>query len=316
MTKNTITNISIFGAGKMGTGIGLLFATKGFDVTLLAYDEAEIKTAEAAISNNLDLLVQNEIITAANKESALKHIFITTDFEKAAKSADLGIECIVENLEIKQDYFKKLDEICDPDVILCTNTSAISITEIAKKSKHKERIVGTHFWNPPFLIPLVEVVRTVHVKDEIIEKTCEILRLAGKKPIVVKKDVPGFIANRMQNALGREAVSIVANGIADPKDVDDAVKYSFGMRLGTIGPIEQIDSIGADLCLSISSYIYKYLENSTEPSPTLVQKVEQGELGFKTNGKGFFTWSEEQMKEYNDNMITNLIKVGKALNRF
>lgn len=314
--RDTIKNISIFGAGKMGTGIGLLFAIKDFEVTLLAYDETEIETAKGNVSDNLDLLIKNELITPEEKEKALKQIFLTTDFEKAAKSADLGIECIVENLEIKQEYFKRLDEICDPDVILCTNTSAISITEIAMKAVHKERIVGTHFWNPPFLIPLVEVVRTVNLDDEVVEKTCETLRRAGKKPIVVKKDVPGFLANRMQNALGREAVSIIENGIADPKDVDDAVKYSFGMRLGTIGPIEQIDSIGADLCLSISSYVYKYLENSTEPSPALVDKVENGELGFKTNGVGFQTWTEEQMKEYNDGLVTNLIKVGKALDRF
>ena len=132
----------------------------------------------------------------------------------------------------------------------------------------------------------------------------------------MKKDVPGFIANRMQNALGREAVSIVANGIADPKDVDDAVKYSFGMRLGTIGPIEQIDAIGADLCLSISSYLYSYLEDSHEPSPLLKEKVERGELGFKTGGVGMQTWTAEEMKAYNDGLITNLIKVGKALERF
>lgn len=120
----------------------------------------------------------------------------------------------------------------------------------------------------------------------------------------------------MQNALGREAVSIIANGIADPKDVDDAVKYSFGMRLGTIGPIEQIDAIGADLCLSISSYLYSYLEDSHEPSPLLKEKVERGELGFKTGGVGMQTWTAEEMKAYNDGLITNLIKVGKALERF
>jgi 3-hydroxyacyl-CoA dehydrogenase len=314
--KDRINNITIFGAGKMGTGIGLLFAAKDFDVTLLAYDEAEVESAKQVVNENLNLLVTNEIITAAKKENALKRIFYTTNLEQAAKSADFGIECIVENLQLKQDYFKKLDELCDPDVILCTNTSAISITEIAMKAVHKERIIGTHFWNPPFLIPLVEVVRTVDIKDEVAEKTCDTLRRAGKKPIVVKKDVPGFIANRMQNALGREAVSIIENGIADPKDVDDAVKYSFGMRLGAIGPIEQIDSIGADLCLSISSYLYKYLENSSEPSPALAEKVEKGELGFKTGGVGFQTWSEEQMKEYNEGLVTNLIKVGKALNYF
>ena len=127
--------------------------------------------------------------------------------------------------------------------------------------------------------------------------------------------MPGFIANRMQNALGREAVSIIANGIADPKDVDDAVKYSFGMRLGTIGPIEQIDAIGADLCLSISSYLYSYLEDSQNHRPSEGEGG-GGELGFKTGGVGMQTWTAEEMKAYNDGLITNLIKVGKALERF
>ena len=143
-----------------------------------------------------------------------------------------------------------------------------------------------------------------------------ILRRAGKKPIVVKKDVPGFIANRMQNALGREAVSIIENGIADPKDVDDAVKYSFGMRLGAIGPIEQIDAIGADLCLSISSYLYQFLEDSHDPSPYLADKVKKGELGFKTGGIGIQSWTPEKMKAYNEASISNLIRVGKALRYF
>lgn len=308
-------NVSVFGAGKMGTGIALQFAMRGFPVTLLAYDAAEAERSAQVIRENLKLLADNGLVDRAEEEITAR-IHTVLDFDEAARTADFAIECILENLELKQDYFVRLDAACKPDAVLCTNTSAISVTEIASKAVHKERILGTHFWNPPFLIPLVEVVRTVDVSDGAVDAVCRLLRDAGKKPIVVKKDVPGFIANRMQNALGREAVSIIANGIADPKDVDDAVKYSFGMRLGAIGPIEQIDSIGADLCLSISSYLYQYLEDSHEPSPLLAEKVERGELGFKTGGKGMQTWTPEEMKAYNDGLITNLIKVGKSLNRF
>ena len=311
-----IKNIAVFGAGKMGNGIAQLFAAGGYPVYLWAFDEAEKDRAQEIIRSNLGLLVENNIYKEEQLPDILSRISITTDYDQVAQKADLAIECILEKMELKQEFFQKLDGMTDPDVILCTNTSVMSVTEIASKAVHKERIVGTQFRNPPFLIPLVEVVKTVYVADGIAEQVCRVLENVGKKPIIAKKDVPGFIANRMQNALGREAVSIVANGIADPADVDTAVKYSFGMRLGSIGPIEQIDSIGADLCLNIGSYIYPHLENSTEASPLLKEKVANKELGFKTGGVGMQTWTEEEMKAFNERTIRDLIRVGKALGMF
>lgn len=311
-----IKTIAVFGAGKMGNGIAQLFAAGGYPVYLWAFDEHEQRRALEIIRQNLGLLVENGILEETRVPGILEKITITTDHDLAASKADMAIECILENMELKQSFFKNLDRLTAPDVVLCTNTSVMSVTEIASKSEHKERIVGTHFWNPPFLIPLVEVVKTADVADGVAEHVCRILENVGKKPIIAKKDVPGFIANRMQNALGREAVSIVANGIADPKDVDIAVKYSFGMRLGSIGPIEQIDSIGADLCLNIGSYIYPHLENSTQASPLLKEKVENNELGFKTGGVGIQKWSPEAMKAFNERTIRDLIRVGKALDMF
>ncbi len=311
-----IKNIAVFGAGKMGNGIAQLFATGGYPVYLWAFDDAEKDRAQDIIRTNLELLAENGIVAPERIAEIMEKITITTHYDLVADKADLAIECILEKMDLKQEFFKDLDSRTEPDVILCTNTSVMSVTEIASKSRHKERIVGTHFWNPPFLIPLVEVVKTVFVADGIAERVCEVLETVGKKPIIAKKDVPGFIANRMQNALGREAVSIVANGIADPADVDTAVKYSFGMRLGSIGPIEQIDSIGADLCLNIGSYIYPHLENSTEASPLLKEKVAHKELGFKTGGVGMQTWTEEEMKAFNERTIRDLIRVGKALEMF
>ena len=188
------------------------------------------------------------------------------------------------------------------------------MTEIAEKAVHKERIIGTHFWNPAYLIPLVEVVRTKYVSDQVVQATYDLLQEAGKKPVIVKKDVPGFLANRMQHALQREAISIVENGIADARDVEDAIKYGFGMRLGVSGPMEVIDRGGLDLTCSIHKYLFPHLENSTEPSRLMLRLMEEGKLGFKT-GEGFQAWTPEQITESNANLTRGLIQVARALGR-
>ena len=223
-------------------------------------------------------------------------------------------EGIIEDLAIKQDYFAKMDAIFPVTTILATNTSAISITEIAEKSVHKERIIGTHYWDPAYLIPLVEVIKTKYVSEETVKTTYDLLKEAGKRPVIVKKDVPGFLANRMQHALFREALSIVENDIADPKDVDDAIKYGFGMRLGVRAPIEVMDMGGVDLTYWIHEYLFPHIESSTTPSRLLTENMEKGNLGAKT-GQGIMTWSEEDVKESNERLIEGLIKVAKALDR-
>ena len=191
---------------------------------------------------------------------------------------------------------------------------AEQLTEIAEKSVHKERIIGTHYWNPAYLIPLVEVIKTKYVSEDVVAETCRILEDAGKKPVIVQKDVPGFLANRMQHALFREAISIVENGIATAEDVDKAIKYGFGMRLGIRPPMEVIDAGGTDLTYSIHKYLFPHIENSTEPSPLLKQKLDEGKLGFKS-GEGFMKWSKEDIEKSNKDMVEGLIKVAKALDR-
>jgi 3-hydroxybutyryl-CoA dehydrogenase len=310
-----IRNFTILGSGMMGKGVAQLLAGKGFPVTIYTRDIRNSDAVMETIKLNINLLVDNDILRKEDVTDILNRIKITDSFEAAAESADMIIENIVENLEIKQEYFTKLDSICDPKVILASNTSAISITEIGAGAKHKERIIGTHFWNPAFLIPLVEVIKTGFVSEEVVEQTCDVMAAAGKKPIIVKRDVPGFLANRMQHALVREAWAIVQNGIADPKDVDDAIKYSFGMRLPFMGCMEQGDAVGLDLGYSIQSYLFKYLDNSTEPVPILKEKVLKNELGFKTNGVGMQNWSPEAQDKYNRDLVTNLINVAKVLNR-
>ena len=211
-------------------------------------------------------------------------------------------------MKIKQETFAKLEARCSADTIFCTNSSVMSPSQISENLQHRERFVGTHFWNPGHLIPLVEVVKSDASSDEVAETVMEVLRSAGKKPVLCKKDVPGFIANRMQHALWREAISIVENGIADAATVDEAVRYSFGLRLPQLGPMENADMVGTDLTYNIHDYILQDLEDSHKPSKLLAELKDAGKIGFKT-GEGFQSWTPEQAAKSNADLNEYLIRM-------
>jgi len=315
LIMNDCNNIAVLGAGKMGLGIAQLFATKGYQVKVIyVFDDKKRGNALEVLITNLEVLCENQVICKDEVATILGRISFTESIEEAADFADIVFECIVEDLEVKQNYFEKLDKLCKPSIILASNTSAISITQIAEKAIHKERIVGTHYWNPAYLVPLVEVIKTKFVSDETLTKTFQLLKKAGKKPVLVKKDVPGFLANRMQHALFREALSIVENGIADPKDVDDAIKYGFGMRLAISAPIEVMDMGGLDLTYSIHNYLFPYLEDAHKPSALLADKISEGKLGFKTRS-GLQDWTDDEITQKQRNLTEGLIKVARALDR-
>jgi 3-hydroxybutyryl-CoA dehydrogenase len=211
-------------------------------------------------------------------------------------------------MDLKQDLFASLEKLCRPDAIFATGTSVMSITEIASKARTRHRIVGTHFWNPPYLIPLVEVVKSEYTESSVVDDTMEVLRKCGKHPVRVNRDVPGFLANRLQHALWREAISIVEHGIADAASVDEAIRLGFGLRLPVLGPMENADMVGTDLTLSIHKYLLPHLESSPFPSPLLQERVQKGELGFKT-GQGFQTWSPQDIEASRKRLIGYLIDV-------
>lgn len=307
--------IAILGAGTMGTGIAQLFATKGYEVKIIyVYDDKLRAKPIETMKENFKVLCDNGVMEESEIPAILDRVSLTESLEEAAAFADIFFECIVENLAVKQDYFRQLDELCPPTTILASNTSAISVTQIAEKSVHKERIIGTHYWNPAYLIPLVEVIKTKYVSDEVVQATYDLLADAGKMPVIVQKDVPGFLANRLQHALQREAISIVQNGIATAEDVDKAIEFGFGMRLGVRGPMKVIDAGGTDLTYSIHEYLFPDLENSTKPLPLLKQKLDEGKLGFKS-GEGFMKWSPEEIARSQKEMLEGLIKIEKALGR-
>lgn len=301
-----IRNITVLGAGMMGPGIAQLFAVKGYSTTVWGFED-ELSRVIDSVRSNLRMMAGYGIVREEDIEPAIGRIRTTSTLEDAVSNADFVEEAIVENLEIKQDFFRRMDTSCNEKAILATNTSVISPTEIALKSKHRERIVGTHFWNPPHLIPLVEVVKAADTSEETMDRTMALMAHIGKKPVRVKKDVPGFLANRLQHALWREAISIVEKGIADPAEVDEAVKNSFGLRLPVLGPIENADLVGLDLTFAIHDYVLKHLEDSHFPSPILKGEIDTGNLGIKT-GRGFREWSKEDAETLRQGLVIHLMK--------
>lgn len=304
--------IAIIGAGLMGHGIAQIFAIRGHGVSLVDLDEKVLGHAIKSIRRNLELMADGGIGAREDIDAALDLVTTTTDLSAGVDNADFVIEAVVENLEVKQNVFREMDAMCPLSTILASNTSVISITEIAKKSRHQERIVGTHFWNPPYLIPLVEVVPGKNTNSDTVETIYQLLDDAGKHPVKVKKDVPGFVANRLQHALWREAISIVENDIADAATVDECVRYGFGLRLPVLGPMENADMVGTDLTLAIHDYILKHIESSPAPSPILKALVDKGDLGFKS-GNGFQRWSKDKADASRKKLQQHLIKVVRGL---
>ena len=303
----TIKNILIAGGGMMGKNIAYVFASCP-EYRISVYDLYPTDVF-GGIRKNCAQLLDKGVITEAELEDRLSRIEFTTDIDSELVSrADLVVEAVFEDMKIKRETFAKLEARCRPDTIFCTNTSVMSPSEISAELKYRARFVGTHFWNPGHLIPLVEVVKSDATSDETAQTVMDVLKKAGKEPVLCKKDVPGFIANRMQHALWREAISIVENGIADAETVDKAVRYSFGLRLPQLGPLTNSDMVGTELTWNIHSYILQYLEDSHEPSPVLAKMREEGKQGFKS-GEGFMKWTPEEVEKQNADLNEYLIRM-------
>lgn len=290
-----IKNVAILGAGTMGHGIAQLAALASWNVVLCDISRELLAKALEAIKESLDTQERLGKHEGSSPSTVMKRITCVTSIREAVESADLVIECLPENLALKQKVFKELDEICTPDVILATNTSGLSPTAIAKDLNHPERVVVAHFWNPPQLIPLVEVVPGEKTVKDVVDKTMEWLIFLGKQPVRLNKECPGFIGNRLQLALLREALYIVEQGYADAEEVDKSMTYGHGRRLGVTGPFCSADMGGLDIFHNISAYLFPDLSNAAEPSKLMQEITERGNLGLKS-GKGFYDWTPE-MKE-------------------
>ena len=300
-------HIAVVGAGLMGHGIAQVFSAKGNEVTLTDTNPEVLAQAERNIRSNLLFLAANGIGLADDIDHVMRSIRSTSDLEDAVRGARFVVEAVSENAELKQGLFQSIESFVAPTTVLATNTSVISITEIAGKAKKRERIVGTHFWNPPYLVPLVEVVPGKETSSEVVDYTFDLLKTAGKHPVRIKRDVPGFVGNRLQHALWREAISIVDQGIADPATVDEVIKNSFGIRLSVLAPLETADMVGLDLTLQIHDYILRHIDRSITPSPVLKEKVDRGELGFKA-GRGFYEWNRESIDQCRKRLMEHLVR--------
>jgi 3-hydroxybutyryl-CoA dehydrogenase len=289
--------IAIIGAGLMGAGIALVFAAANHRVALFDAVAEARATALPRIRDHLKAIGLDPAAAAA--------VTLHSQLATAVAGADFVIEAAPEDLPLKQALFAQVEDAAKPAAILASNTSVIPITSIMERLRNKARALGTHWWNPPYLVPLVEVIRTADTSDSTVEATMTLLSSVGKTAVEVKKDVPGFIGNRLQHALWREAVALVADGVCDAKTVDDVVKASFGTRLAVLGPLENADLVGTDLTRSIHNYVLPALDRSTAASPYLDRLVEQGRLGFKS-GAGFRTWTPEQQAALRERLTNHL----------
>lgn len=284
-----IHQIAVVGAGLMGHGIALTLARAGHQVAIADPSNDVLASVQERVAASLSALGVdgNEIAETLNRIELHK---VITD---AVKDTAFVFEAAPEKLQLKRAIFADIEAHAPEHAVLASNTSVIPITKIMAGLEHPERALGTHWWNPPHMIPLVEVVKTEWTGDAIARTTFDLLKQIGKMPVMVEKDVPGFIGNRLQHALWREAISLVENGVCDAEAVDTVVKSSFGRRLAVLGPLENADLVGTDLTLDIHENVLFDLESRKEPSPYLKQLVADERLGMKS-GRGFRTWTKDE----------------------
>ena len=296
MNLSDIKKVSVIGSGIMGHGIGQTFALGGFEVTLNDISNELLDKALKQIRKNLDTFIEFGITTTDAAREAFSRIKTTANLKEAVKDSDYVVEALPEVMDLKKRVFKDLDTYSPSHAIIASNTSGLSLTVMASEIRRQDQAVIAHWWNPPHIIPVVEIVKGRFTSDETTHLTYQLLAAIGKKPVKLLKEAPGFLGNRLQFALYREALACLKDGIATAEDIDLAVKGTFGFRLPTIGPLETSDFGGLDTFLNICQYLFKEIDRSTEAPDLLKEKVRAGKLGVKT-GEGFYAYPGEKAQE-------------------
>ena len=312
MKVSGMTTITVFGGGTMGEGIGLLFAMAGTMVRVVDEDGDKLNRCQSAINKYIRQMDDHGMVKEPVLEVTHRISFYTSQFfDRAVTGAELIIETIPESLQMKKDLLARLDQL-PADVIIASNTGSISITQLSEEMKTPTRVIGTHFFNPAYLIPLVEVHRGENTSHDTLEKTLTVLRAVGKIPIVLKNVMSGFIALRVVGAMMREIYHLIDEGVASPAEIDLAIKNSIGMKMAGFGPLEMEDMAGLDIASKAYANIFPTLSNSQVPTALLSEKTDRGELGYKT-GRGWLDYDQSTGSDIELKRNLRLIKQLKVL---
>jgi len=304
MKEAGIERVAVIGAGLMGFGVAVEFARFGYQVNIYNTREETSQQAMQQAREALDLMAETELITGEEADAAYGRLHPTTDIVKAAGDADFVHESVLEVLDIKKEVFARLDEICPPSVILATNTSGLRVTDIASATRHPERVLATHYFQPPHFVPLVEVVGGEKTDRALVEKAARMLRGMRKRVVVIDIELPGFVGNRLQGTIAREVRSLVDQGVCTPEMIDDIISFGFGRRMAYTGYFKRMDLIGLD-------FGYRAAQGRGVPSwGPVAERVERGELGMKS-GKGFYEWPGDTAKQLHRRLNTELIRLMK-----
>lgn len=308
-----IQKISVLGAGTMGHGIAEVFAIAGYSVNLYDTSEKMLEVVNDIMRQEMTFMADYELITHDTVEKALQNISLFHDLGEAVSEADYVIEATPENMELKQNLFKQLDELCKPACILASNTSSLPLNGMMEKvsDARKERMMVCHWYNPAHLMPIAELSFFGNMSEETYQEVAALYEKAGKQTVRVKKDVPGLVANRIQQGVAREVFSIMEQGIADPEDVEKALKFGPAFRYATTGQLVVADMGGLDIWCTVGDNLLGVMDNRTEANPLLRQKVQEGKLGMKS-GKGFFSYPPEEVVELKNKFNKKLIVQLKA----
>jgi 3-hydroxybutyryl-CoA dehydrogenase len=295
--------IGVVGGGLMGHGIAYLLAAAGH--------ETRIFEPSADIRASIPQRVASICELLSDDAAVLGRISVHDELAPAMKDVAFVFEAAPEKLPLKQKIFAELETLTAPDTILASNSSAIPTTEIGRHLKHRERVIGTHFWNPPHLVALVEVIQNANTSAAVVARTIALLRDAGRTPVHIRRDIPGFVGNRLQHALKREAIALIAAGVCDAETLDTVVRTGFGARMAVLGPMEQSDLVGLDLTLDIAEVLAADLDRTAGPHPYLRAKVAAGRLGMKS-GEGFRNWGPGQAEAVHERLRRFLAEQVKA----
>ncbi|UCF98061.1 MAG: hypothetical protein JSV89_00645 [Spirochaetaceae bacterium] len=311
MTAEDIKHVTVIGCGMMGPDISTSLLVNGIRVRIVGRNQGSLSRGLANIEKDLSDLADAEVISSEEKSAALGIVEKATDISSAVRDADIIFEAVYEDLSVKQEVFAEVDRNCTDRAILCSSTSGLSPNDLGAHIKHQDRMMVTHFWNPPYLVPLVEVIPHDRISEEARDLAISFIERLGKVPVILKKDFPGHIGNRLQHALYREALYLIEQGVADPADIDKIVLASFGPRFSTIGPMEYFDSCGLDLHEKVQSYLYPTLCNAAAPQKILIDNVRAGHLGQKSR-RGLYDWSDRDDEEFRRRRNQRFVEILKA----